>query len=376
MKKHLVFVGGGHAHLTAMVRMKDYTDHDHRVTVISPDAYHYYSGMGPGMLSGIYRPQDIRFNIRKMTEDRGGVFVEDRVVRIDPQQKILLLASGSRIAYDIVSFNTGSEVPHGSLDNRAENVYTVKPIINLLRARKDIEARLRGDALRIVVVGGGPAGVEITGNAWRLVHDCRGEAKITLVAGRRLLRGLTEKVRRLVVESFRERGITVVEDRHVSRIGKDTIAFDDSTSLGFDVAFVATGVRPSALFRESGLPVGNDGGLLVNHYLQSVQYPEIFGGGDCISLDGYQLAKVGVFAVRENQILYRNLMASLDDGDMMTFLPQPHYMLIFNLGNGKGILWRKNVVLQGRLAFVLKDYIDRKFMRTFQVSGEQSSIDI
>jgi hypothetical protein len=40
------------------------------------------------------------------------------------------------------------------------------------------------------------------------------------------------------------------------------------------------------------------------------------------------------------------------------------------MGNGKGIFWKKNWVWQGRLAFFLKDYIDRKFMKTFQVSGE------
>jgi hypothetical protein len=40
------------------------------------------------------------------------------------------------------------------------------------------------------------------------------------------------------------------------------------------------------------------------------------------------------------------------------------------MGNGRGILWKKNFVYEGRLAFLLKDYIDRKFMRKFQVAGE------
>ncbi|MBS1234899.1 MAG: hypothetical protein H6R43_615, partial [Nitrospirae bacterium] len=68
MKKHLVFVGGGHAHLTALLHLKDYVDCGHRVTLISPSDYHYYSGMGPGMLSGIYRPQEIRFHVKKLAE--------------------------------------------------------------------------------------------------------------------------------------------------------------------------------------------------------------------------------------------------------------------------------------------------------------------
>jgi hypothetical protein len=40
------------------------------------------------------------------------------------------------------------------------------------------------------------------------------------------------------------------------------------------------------------------------------------------------------------------------------------------MGYGRGILWHKGWVYEGRLAFLLKDYIDRSFMKKFQVSGE------
>ena len=130
------------------------------------------------------------------------------------------------------------------------------------------------------------------------------------------------------------------------------------------------GIRPSRLFEISGLPFGEDGGLLVNDYLQSVQFPEIFGGGDCISLQGRRLDKVGVYAVRQNPILYHNLMAALEGGEMKRFTTSDVYMLLFNLGDGRGIFWRKGLVSCGRLNFLLKDYIDRRFMKKFQVSGE------
>jgi NADH dehydrogenase FAD-containing subunit len=96
----------------------------------------------------------------------------------------------------------------------------------------------------------------------------------------------------------------------------------------------------------------------------------MFGGGDCISFAERPLAKVGVYAVRQNPILYHNLLAALEGREMKTFMPQKDYMLIFNMGNGRGILWKKNFVWEGRLPFLLKDYIDRKFMRKFQVAGE------
>lgn len=49
MSKHLVLVGGGHAHMTVMLNLADYISRGHRVTLVSPSPYHYYSGMGPGL---------------------------------------------------------------------------------------------------------------------------------------------------------------------------------------------------------------------------------------------------------------------------------------------------------------------------------------
>jgi NADH dehydrogenase FAD-containing subunit len=97
----------------------------------------------------------------------------------------------------------------------------------------------------------------------------------------------------------------------------------------------------------------------------------VFGGGDCISLEGHNLARVGVYAVRQNPILLQNLLAALEGGEMMTFAPQAHYLLIFNMGDGKGIFWKRGLVWQGRLAFIFKNYIDMRFMKSFQISGER-----
>ena len=370
MKKHLVFVGGGHAHLTALLQLKDYIDCGHQVTLISSSAYHYYSGMGPGMLSGIYRPQEIRFHVKKLAEDRGASFVEDRVVRINPSERTVFLSSGGSLKYDVVSFNTGSEVVSEVQNKPGENIFAVKPIINLLRAKQYILQNVEQRVLRVVVIGGGPAGVECAGNIWRLIQDHKGRAEIYFVAGTKLLKNLPERVCSLVRSSFQKRDIRIIEGLHMMSLKNNSIVFDDASEMPYDVALVATGVRPASLFKDSGLAIGKDGGMLVNPYLQSVDCPEIFGGGDCISLEGQPLAKVGVYAVRQNPVLHRNLFAALEGGEFMTFTPQKQYLLIFNLGNGKGVFWRKHVVLDGRPAFFLKDYIDRKFMRKFQVSGE------
>jgi NADH dehydrogenase FAD-containing subunit len=370
MGKHLVLVGGGHAHMTVMLNLRDYIERGHEVTLIGPSAYHYYSGMGPGLLAGIYRPQEVRFHIKKMAEDRGAVFIQDTVVRINPDQKVLVLKSGDEITYDVVSCNTGSSVPVDEDHVAGDNIFTVKPIENLIKVHQIIAGGMRSATARFLIVGGGAAALELAGNLWRLVQQIGKTATITICGGRTFLSSMPAKAQRYARNSLMSRKIEIIEGAKVSRLTDDRAVMDDGRGFLFDLALLAWGIRPSRLFRNSGLPTGNDGGLLVNSYLQSVAYPKIFGGGDCISFEKQPLDKVGVYAVRQNPILHTNLMAALEDRNLEAFQPQDTYLLIYNLGNGTGIFYRRNWVWKGRLIFYLKDYIDRRFMRKFQVCGE------
>jgi NADH dehydrogenase FAD-containing subunit len=380
MGKHLVFVGGGHAHMTSLKNLSHFKNLGHQVTLISSSPYHYYSGMGPGMLSGIYHPREVRFHVKRLAEDRGATFIKGKAIKVDPVQHLIWLDSGEKVHYDVVSFNTGSEVPIESLTRAPEdNLFPVKPVINLLKARQAILKGIKNTkVLHFVVVGGGPAGVEVSANLLRLLHENQGKGEITLIGGKRLLGDAPDRARRLAMESLMRRGVQIIEGSHVKTVERNQVVLSDGKRFDLDFAFIATGIQPSSLFRDSGIPTGVEGGLLVNSRLQSVAYPDIFGGGDCISLEGRPLAKVGVYAVRENHILYHNLLDALEGKEMEIFRPQKDFLLIFNMGNGKGIFWKRNWVWEGRLAFLLKDYIDRKFMRTFQVSGEldENSEDI
>ena len=358
--------------MTVMLNLRDYIDCGHRVTLIGPSPYHYYSGMGPGLLSGIYRPQDVRFHVKKMAEDRGAFFIQDAVIRIDSERKVLILHSGNEIKYDVVSFNTGSHVPMDSNVVSNNTIFPVKPVVNLLKARQVILDLVKKGAPRLVVIGGGPAALEIAGNLWRLVQGTGATASITVLGGRKFLSFFPEKAQRYVRKSMVLRNIKIVEGPNVSGLENDRAILEDGREVAFDLVLLAWGIQPSTLFRESNLPIGEDGGLLVNTYLQNVAYPDIFGGGDCISFETRPLDKVGVYAVRQNPILHQNLRAAPDDRSLEAFQPQETYLLIFNLGNGTGIFYRGNWVWKGRLVFYLKDYIDRKFMKKFQVSGESS----
>ncbi len=169
-----------------------------------------------------------------------------------------------------------------------------------------------------------------------------------------------------MIRSLSKRGIRIVENSLVKKVETGKITLESGATHRSDLIFLAVGVKPSAIFDASGLSVGPDGGLLVNRYLQSVDYPEIFGGGDCIYFKESPLDKVGVYAVRQNMVLYQNLMASLDERELKPFKPGGGYLLIFNMGDGTGILRKNRFTLDGKVSFFLKDYIDRKFMNQFQ----------
>jgi NADH dehydrogenase FAD-containing subunit len=368
MKKQLVPAGGGHAHMVTLANLHQIIGRGHAVSVIQPSEYHYYSGMGPGMLGGTYRADDIRFATRRQVEKQGGTFVRGKVAHIDAQSRTVQLETGDTLAYDVLSCNLGSFVPPQMIKCDLEDIYLVKPIERLLEAQRRILELGAQREISVGIVGGGPSAVEIAGNLWRLtrkpgIHP----ARLKILTGSSIMPRHPNGVRQKALKSLKMRGIEVVENCVVRDISAGTVVETSGRLHELDIIFVAVGVRPNSVFQSSSLPIGPDGGLLVNRYLQSVAFDNIFGGGDCIYFQEAPLDKVGVYAVRQNPVLFHNLMAALDGGQLQAFDPGGDYLLIFNLGDGTGIFYKKPILFGGRLAFIVKDYIDRKFMRRFQV---------
>ena len=141
-----------------------------------------------------------------------------------------------------------------------------------------------------------------------------------------------DNVRAKVQRSLIGRGIKINTGGYVHAVQSGMVTLESGEPHPLDFIFLAIGVEPNPIFKNSGLATGPDGGLLVNEFLQSVDHREMFGGGDC----------------------------------MQPFDPGGDYLLIFNLGGGVGVLRKHWLLLAGKAAFVVKDYIDRKFMKKFQ----------
>ncbi len=373
MTRRLILAGGGHVHMSAMKGLARFTESGHEVLLVGPDEYHYYSGMGPGLLGGMYRAEDIRFHVAKMVRDRGGRFVCGRIARIEPDAQRVFLEDGSDFSYDVLSLNVGSRVPCDFPEAATVgNLFAVKPIQDLATAREKIlDFFGKGIPLQVLVVGGGPAGLECAGNVLGLAEKHGGSVHVSVVGGSRFMGRFSTRIRSLALDNLQRRGARVLEGVWLDRFNVNQAVLSDGSKIAFHVGILAVGVAMPEILAQSGLACGAHGGMLVNKHLQSVSHGNVFGGGDCIEFQPAPLDKVGVYAVRENPVLTHNLLAALENRPLQVFDPgSPAYLLLFNLGDGTAILSKHGFALRHGLAMKLKDYIDRKFMREFQVSGE------
>ncbi len=362
--RRVVLVGAGHAHLFSLKRLAEFTRRGCAVTVIAPEDF-WYSGLATGVLGGHYAPEQDQVDVAALVA-RGGAgarFIRGRVTALDPRAKCVRLASGETLGYDVLSLNLGSATR--PFPGESERVFAIKPLHHLWRLRQALEAaRAAGETPRVVIAGGGASGCEIAANVRAL---CGAGAEITLLAGGgKIARAFPPRASAALRRWLEAHGISVLTDAAVSHLEGRVAVTKNGARHAFDFLVNATGLHPPATLAEAGLPVSARGEMLVDDCLRSTGDPHIFGGGDCVKMDGRELAKIGVYAVRSAPTLLHNLLATLENRPLRAFRPQRHFLLILNLGGGCGLASWRGFHWLGRAAFCLKDRIDRAFLARYR----------
>jgi NADH dehydrogenase FAD-containing subunit len=342
-----------------------FTADGHELIVVAPDIF-WYSGLATGMLGGIYPPELDRINPAHVLGGSGR-FIMDRVVGLDLNNRVLELAKGISLDFDVLSIDLGSNVrPIPGTTHR--RVFAVKPIRNLCDLRSEIELLARSDQTRrwrIAIAGGGVTAFEVATNLVSRVHQCGGATDVNIYASdNKPLAQLPKRAARRILQYSAEQDITLRPGSHVERIDDGELHLSNGETFPFDIFVNATGLIPSTSLRHLGLELNEEGALVVDSCLQARGVRGVFAGGDCIAFKGEQLPKLGVFAIRQAPILLHNLRATLAGRPLRQFHPQKHYLSIMALGNGRGLAVRGSWWWEGRAAFWLKDFLDRRFLRS------------
>lgn len=148
------------------------------------------------------------------------------------------------------------------------------------------------------------------------------------------------------------------------------MVLEDGTVVEGTVTVWSTGAEPQKVTAESDLEISR-GFFRVNEHLQSTSHPNVFGGGDCITIDKYEKnelsfpPKAGVYAVRAGPILAKNIAAYLTEDDLQPYVPQSEFLALMMTGDGSAVGTKFGIAFTGKWVWRLKDYIDVSFMHLF-----------
>ena len=371
----VVLLGVGHTNAHVLRAWKMGPLPGVRLTCVSSFPVVTYSGMLPGVLAGLYPPEQMEIDLVRACAAAGARLIVDEVSGIDHDAQRLLFSDRAPVRFDVLSIGIGS-VPtfEGVEVADASRVLAIKPMQTLL-ARLD--ARLRADAaaqgsqpVRVVIVGGGAGGVEVAlclPNRVQAVLGAGTTCAVTIITGdERLVPGSLDGTARRVAATAAHRGIGVVTGRRITRIDGSQLTLDDGASVDADVIVWATGAAPPPLLASLGLPTDDRGFLRTTRALQSTSGAPIFIVGDTGAIDGAATSKAGVYAVRQGPVLWDNVQRLLAGRTLRRYTPQRGFLKLLNTGNGRAIGEWKGVSFEGGWAWRLKDTIDRRFMRMHQ----------
>lgn len=369
--RHLVLVGGGHAHVQVLEAFAAEPLSGARLTLVVDVPVAVYSGMVPGVVAGRYAPAEVEIDPVAMARRVGADVVIGRAVRVDPASRTIGLADGGTVPYDVASFDVGSTVAGLDTPGVREHAVPTRPIGAFVRRFTDaLEAFGHGPRdgrLDVAVVGGGAGGVELAFTIeHRLARVAGPGVRVTLLDGRpAILAGYPESLRRRIGRHADRRGIGIRTDTRVTAVRERAVEVG-SERLPADLVVWVTGAVGQPLFRDSGVPTDGRGFALVRSTLQFEHHDELFGVGDCATMIDYpRTPKAGVYAVRQGPVLTRNLRALFAGRPLERYGPQADFLTLLNLGDGTAVGAKWGVSFEGRWVMRLKDVIDRRFMRRF-----------
>ena len=224
--------------------------------------------------------------------------LNDRVVAIDRQRKVVSSGRYREVPYDKLVLATGSYPfvpPIPGRDRRGCYVY---------RSIEDLEV-IRAAAKRArvgTVVGGGLLGLE----AAKALHDLGLETHVVEFAPRLMAVQLDDAGGRLLRRKIEALGVTVHTSKNTKEIVNGTahahrMVFVDGTTLESDLIVYSAGIRPhDELARAAGLEVGERGGIVIDDQCRTSD-PDIYAVGECalargriygLVAPGYQMAEV------------------------------------------------------------------------------------
>jgi len=276
-----------------------------RITLIDKYNHHLFQPL-------LYQVATAGLSAPEVAEPARSIFRNDERVtvlmdtarRIDLPGRRIELAHGA-VGYDYLVLALGGQTHYFGNDGWADHAPGLKSLTDamrirwkLLRAFETAEAtddpELRRRLMTIVVIGGGPTGVELAGAVAELTkvvfkRDFRNinpaDANIILIeSGDHVLDQFPEKLARKALPQLQSLGVRVRLNERVTDVQADHVALRSGDRIDTFNTLWAAGVRANAITATLGIELGPGGRIPVAPDLSVPGYPEAFAIGDIVTL--------------------------------------------------------------------------------------------
>ncbi len=292
--KRAVILGGGEAGLIAATYLERTSETD--VVVVSERERHVFSFLLYRVMKGM--PFDgATLDLRDAFADRDVTVVRDHVQGLDAAEKRVDLRSGS-IEYDSLLIALGGVTKLDATDrSRVSDVRT---------DAREIQRAVHSTSVRdVVIVGGGPVGVETAATLASLMVDL----DVSLItSSEHLLADFPERAGRIAEEELGRRGVDVRPGTHATEAMENGIVLNGERAERSDLTIWAGGLKPNPVIERFGLPQ-NERGLLVDTSLRCRGIEDVYAVGDVV--DYPEKVKDGYSAALEARRAAKNVLRDL-----------------------------------------------------------------
>ena len=367
--KRVVIVGGG---IGGLKLARTLGRSGLQVVLIDKNNYNQFPPLIYQVASAGLEPSNVAFPFRRIFQKQRDFFFRmGRALRVNPAENTLTTTFGD-VHYDYLVLAAGAETNYFGNKNVEQSAMPMKTVINAMdlrntllscfeKAETEDDSRRRGELMNIVVVGGGPSGVEITGalaDMKKLVfrreykHLDPNEFQIHIIDGKdRLLSSMDPRSSAEAEKDLRAMGVDIILNKFVTDYRDHQIILKDGTSIPTRTVIWVSGIKAVAI---DGIPresIGHAGRVLVDRFNRVKGLSNVYAIGDQSLVEGDpdyplghpQLAQV---AIQQAVNLAENFMR-LDDGEADVLRPFRYR----NLGTMATIGRKKAAAEIGRLKF-------------------------
>ena len=298
-KKTVVIIGGGFAGVNLVKRLRN--DDHFNIVLVDRNNYNFFPPLLYQVATGYLETSNISYPFRKLFRGINNFRFQMGVVeKVDQVQHKVLLDTGE-IYYDYLVFATGTETNYFGIESVKENSIPMKTVEDALYMRNSMLALLekasretdpeeRTKLLTIVVAGGGPTGVEISGMFAEMKKTVipqdypeliGSNGKIYLVDGlKTVLAPMSEKSQKYTYDTLTKMGVTIQLDSLVQDYTDDVVRFADGRSIVAKTLIWAAGVTSLVFDGIEKESYGRGRRMVVDGYNKVLNTQNIYAIGD------------------------------------------------------------------------------------------------